>query len=47
MLNQSKEVLCICVSFQESRDSIKEGPQTNIYLHDFIILEGTLSFNVK
>ena len=24
LLNQSKEGLCICVSFQESQDSIKE-----------------------
>ena len=31
MLNQSKEVLCIYVSFQESRDSIKEEPETNVY----------------
>ena len=31
MLNQQKEVLCICVSFQESRDSIKEEPETNVY----------------
>ena len=31
MLNQSKEVLYICVSFQESRDSIKKEPETNVY----------------
>ena len=31
MLNQSKKVLCICVSFQESGDSIKEEPETNVY----------------
>ena len=31
MLNQSKEVLPICVSFQESRNWIKEEPETNIY----------------
>ena len=31
MLNQSKEVLCICVSFQESRDLVKEEPETNVY----------------
>ena len=31
MLNQSKEVLCICFSFQESRDSIKKEPETNFY----------------
>ena len=31
MLNESKEVLCICVSFQESRDSIKEEPEMNVY----------------
>ena len=43
MLNQSKEVLCICVSFQESRDSIKEEPETNARLHVFIILEETLT----
>ena len=42
MLNQSKEVLCICVSFQESQDSIKEEPETKVYLHVFIILEETL-----
>ena len=30
MLNQSKEVLCIFVSFRESRDSKKE-PETNFY----------------
>ena len=29
MLNQSKEVLCICFLFQESRDSIQEEPETN------------------
>ena len=42
MLNQSNEVLYICVSFQESRDPIKEEPETNVYLHIFIILEETL-----
>ena len=31
MLNQSKDVLCICVSFENSRDSIKEKPVTNVY----------------
>ena len=31
MLNQLKEVLCICVSFQETRDSIKEEPEMNVY----------------
>ena len=31
MLNQSKEVLCICVLFQESQDSVKEDPGTNVY----------------
>ena len=31
MLNQPKEVLCICVSFQESRDSIKEEPEMKVY----------------
>ena len=31
MLNQSKEVLYICVSFQESQDSIEEKPETNVY----------------
>ena len=41
MLNQSKEVLYICVSFQESRDSIKEGPRTNVYVVS-IILEDIL-----
>ena len=42
MLNQPKEVLCICVPFQESRDTIKEQPETSIYLYVFIILEKTL-----
>ena len=43
MPNQSKEVLCICVSFQGSRDSAKEEePKANVYLHVFIILEDTL-----
>ena len=42
MLNQSKEVLCICVSFEEFRDAIKEEPETNVHLHVFIILEETL-----
>ena len=41
MQNQSKQMLCICVLFQESRDSIKEEPETNVYLHVFIILEET------
>ena len=31
MLNQPKEVLCICVWFQELRDSIKEEPETKVY----------------
>ena len=31
MLNQSKEVLSIYVSFQEFRDSIKEEPEMNVY----------------
>ena len=31
MLNRSKEVLQICVLFRESRDSIKEEPETNVY----------------
>ena len=31
MLNQWKEVRCICVSFQESRDSIKEKPEMDVY----------------
>ena len=31
MLNHSKEVLCIFVSFQECQDSIKEEPETNAY----------------
>ena len=31
MLSQSKEVLCICESFQESRGSIKEEPEPNVY----------------
>ena len=31
MLNQWKEMLCICVSFQEFRDSVKEEPETNVY----------------
>ena len=35
MLNQSKEVLCICVSFQESQDSMQEEPETNV--HDMFL----------
>ena len=33
MLNQSKELLCICicVAFQGSKSSIKEETETNIY----------------
>ena len=30
MINHSKEVLCICVSFQESQDSIKQELETNV-----------------
>ena len=41
MLNQSTEVLCICVSFQESRDSIKEEPENKVY-DVFIILKEIL-----
>ena len=29
--NSVEEVLCICVLFQESRDSIKEEPEKNAY----------------
>ena len=50
MLNQSKEVLCICVSFQESRISIKGEPETNVYdmfLSYWRTFENTLSFNVN
>ena len=39
MLNQSKKLLCICVSFQESRDSIKGEPETNVYDMFLIILD--------
>ena len=35
MLNQSKEVFCICVLFQESQKSIKEQPETNIYSYSY------------
>ena len=31
MLNQSKEVLCICVWLQESQDSVKEETEMNTY----------------
>ena len=31
MLNQSKEVLCICVPFKKFRDSIKGEPETKFY----------------
>ena len=31
MLNQSKEMLCSYDSFQESRDSVNEQPETNVY----------------
>ena len=41
MLNQSTEVLRICVSFQESRDSIKEEPENKVY-DVFIILKEIL-----
>ena len=41
MLNQSKELLRIYVSFQESQESIKEEPET-IKWHVFIILEKIL-----
>ena len=40
MLNQSKEVFCICVSFQDSLDSVKEEPETNVYLHAFYHIGG-------
>ena len=40
MLNQSKEVLCICVSFQESRDSIKKEAEKNVYAM-FLSYSGT------
>ena len=39
MLNQSKGVLCICVSSQEFRDSIKEELETNI--NDMFLLYWT------
>ena len=42
MLSQTKDVLCVCVSFQEFQDSIKEEPETNVYLLVFITLEETL-----
>ena len=35
MLNQSKEVLCICFSFQESRDSIKKN-QKRTFMRNII-----------
>ena len=41
MLNQSKELLCIYISFQEPQDSTKEEPETNKW-HVFIILEKIL-----
>ena len=41
MLNQSKDVLCICAWFQESWDTIKEEPETNFY-DVFIIMEDIL-----
>ena len=44
MLNQSKEVSWICVSFQEFQEAIKEEPETNVYLHVFIILEEALKY---
>ena len=31
MSNQLKKVLCTDVSFQESRDLMKEEPETNVY----------------
>ena len=42
MLSQTKDVFCICVSFQEFEDSIKEEPEANVYLLVFIKLEETL-----
>ena len=35
MLNQSKEMLYICASFQEFRDSIKEEPEAKV--HDMFL----------
>ena len=37
MLNQSKEVLSIFVSFQQSRDLIKEEPESNV--HDMFLFK--------
>ena len=31
MSNQLKKVLCTDISFQESRDLMKEEPETNVY----------------
>ena len=41
MLNQSKEVLSICVSFQQSRDLIKEEPESNV--HDMFLVQSILN----
>ena len=35
MLNQLKEVLCIYVLFQESRVSVKEEPEMNVFMTCF------------
>ena len=42
MQNQSEELLCIYVSFKESRDSIKEELETNKW-HVFIIVKKILN----
>ena len=42
MLNQWKKVLRICVSFQESQDSIKEELEMSVYDMFFIILKEIL-----
>ena len=39
MLNHSKEVLWICVWFQEYRELIKGEPETNVY-YMFLHIEG-------
>ena len=45
--NQPKEFLCIYVSFQESWDSIKEEPETNVFDLFLSSWRWYLSFNVK
>ena len=50
-LNQSNEVLCICVLFQESRDQKREPETNDMFMTCFYHVGGNfkscLRFNVK